>query len=81
MCLHFSRSTPSLLQAFASEMEAWRRELQNSITVALNDSDEEEEELLTKSLVFGHGASNSEEEARGCGRRSMLGQCFVHRDM
>ena len=73
MRLHFSRSAPSLLQAFVSEMEAWQRELQNSIMDALNDSDEEEEELLIESLVFGHGASNSEEEAKGRGGGSTLG--------
>ena len=59
-------------------MEAWRRELQNSIAVALNDSNEEEKELLIELLVFTHGVSNSEEEARGRGGGSTLGRLFVH---
>ena len=61
-------------------MEAWRAQLQRSISAALEDSDDEEQEALSELLIRGAMASDSDGEGRSRGGGSTMGRVYRHRD-
>ena len=61
-------------------MEAWRAKLQRSISVALDDSDDNHKEALSDLLVRGAMAYDSEGEERLRAGGSRVGRVYRHRD-
>ena len=61
-------------------MEAWRAELQRSISAALDDSDEDEQEALSELLIRGAMPYDSDGEGRSRAGGSRVGRVYRHRD-
>ena len=61
-------------------MEAWKAKLQRSISAALDNSDNEQEEALSELLIWGAMASDSEGKGRSHGGGSTMEQVYCHRD-
>ena len=61
-------------------MEAWRAELQRSISAALDDSDDDQQEALSELLIQGAMLYDSEGEGRSRVGGSIVGRVYRHRD-
>ena len=61
-------------------MKAWKAELQRSIFAALNDSDDEQKEVLSELLIQGAMAYDSKSEGRSRVGGSTAGQIYCHCD-
>ena len=61
-------------------MEAWRVELQRSISAAFDDLDDDQEEALSELLIWGAMAYDLKGEERLLMGGSTVGRVYCHRD-
>ena len=61
-------------------MEAWRAELQRSISATLDNLDDDQEEALSELLIRGEMAYDSEGEGRSRVGGSTVGRVYRHRN-